>query len=153
MVYAGKHAKNRSARDTGNALGGRGSSDGCAVPRQAGTTPSLDTPLEALDRDSDDRQDRIRDLLGSIRLQSPIYLEGRRSEPETPRRPPREDTVPLVVLRESPPGTPRGRRPPRGAAGRLTGEDSVDGDAHQERVRRLSGSIFLKFPPYRPANP
>lgn len=130
MVYAGKHARQRSARNTGNEPRRRGSDDSCVIPRQAGEASLLDISVDSLAEeeeflDGDDRQERMRDLLSSIylrspiRWQSPIYLEGPqrsrpRSENQTPPASPGgprarsllEDTIMLVAVKGPPPAEP-----------------------------------------------
>lgn len=115
MAYAGKHARQRSARNTGNEPRRRGSGDGCVIPRQADEPSPLDISVDSLAEeeeflDGDDRQERMRDLLGAIylrspiRWQSPIYLES----PQRSRRSLLEDTIMLVAVKGPPsPEPPR----------------------------------------------
>ena len=117
MTYAGKHARQRFARDTGAEPRRRGSDDGCVIPRQAGEPSLLDISVDSLAEeeeflDGDDRQERIRDLLGSIylrspiRWQSPIYIESPRSR-DAREVSLLEDTIMLVAVK----GPARSRLP------------------------------------------
>lgn len=140
MVYAGKHARHSSARDTGDHQGTRAPGDGCTVPPQAGEAAlPLDVTPAALEVEEflhgdDDRQRHMQHLLGSIYVHSPIRLQSPIIIDAAQRSRARSEDAPSRAA-------PRAAAPPEDDAPR---DDAAQDDDLQEDTVIL---VAVKRPP------